>query len=318
MKHKVENLLEQVNAIYPGTVMTRVAGKGDGRLHVDRVSQEAFGDRLLIELAEDTESDFLFANELLKMLLTLNGITPQIFFSLTFQDEKLDQQLIQIAARMHRSVIHAITYRELRKQDVLTELTGKAYLSGVMSELSPETGDIDDEILWRLLMLVDALIFADAGDFDFNELADVYPLAYTAAKELVAPILLADLKQPRHVRRQVVNLFSSIDSVMEKWGKPTINAKEYVALTSVFSNRQLNQSISQVFRIYHSEMFDFQTHKTAYVGLNKVDGQNSFIITKPENQDSATFFKDLYQMKVGDFFQKVALPYIVRGTEEGK
>ena len=70
--------------------------------------------------------------------------------------------------------------------------------------------------------------------------------------------------------------------------------------------------MSQVFTIFHSEMTDFQTKKTAYVGLNQVDSQNSFVITKPDNQDSADFFKALYKMKVGDLFKQLALPYIDR------
>ena len=312
MSPKIETLLNAVTEIYPGKVMTRVSGEKTDELHVDRVSQEILGDRLLIELAEGTQSDFLFGNELLKMLLTLNGVIPQIFFALTFQDDTLDQQLIQIATRMHRTVVHTITYRELKKQGVLTTETAVSYLAGVQSELTVENGELDDESLWRLLTLLDALVFADASGADFSELADMYPLAYTAATKLVSPILTADLKQSRHIRRQITQLFASVDNTLTEWGKPTVNAKEYVTVTSVLSQRQLELPVSQVFTIFHSEMTDFQTKKTAYVGLNQVDSQNSFVITKPDNQDSADFFKALYKMKVGDLFKQLALPYIDR------
>ncbi|ADG40518.1 MULTISPECIES: hypothetical protein [Leuconostoc] len=312
MNPKIKTLLHDVNAVYPGTVITRVAGEATGELHVDRIAQEVLGDRLLIELAEGTEPDFLFGDELLKMLLTLNGIAPQIFFALTFNDETLDQQLIQIATRMHRTVVHAITYRELHKQGILTANTVTAYLAGVKSELTIEQGDLDDESLWRLLVLLDALIFANASGADFSELSSDYPLAYTAAKKLVSPILEADLKQSRHIRRQIVLLFAGVDDTLTAWGKPTVNAKEYVTLTSVLSQRQLDLPVSQAFTIFHSEMTDFQTKKTAYVGLSKVDSQNSFVISKPENQDSASFFKALYKLKVGDLFKQLALPYINR------
>ncbi|HCH60420.1 MAG TPA: nitrate ABC transporter ATPase, partial [Leuconostoc lactis] len=246
------------------------------------------------------------------MLLTLNGVTPQLFFALTFQDDALDQQLIQIATRMHRTVVHAITYRELQQKGILTDATQRAYLAGVKSELTVENGELDDESLWRLLALLDALVFADASGADFSELATLYPLAYTAATKLVAPILAADLKQPRHIRRQMTALFGGVDEVLTAWGKPTVNAKEYVTLMSVLSERQLSLPVSQVFTIYHSEMIDFQTKKSAYVGLGKIDSQNSFVVSKPDDQDSATFFKALYQMKVGDLFNKLALPYIQR------
>lgn len=312
MNPKIQTLLTAVNGLYPGTVMTRIGGPATDELHIDRVSQALFEDRLLIELAEGTESDFLFGNELLKMLLTLNGVTPQLFFVLTFQDDALDQQLIQIATRMHRTVVHAITYRELQQKGIITDATQRAYLAGVKSELTVENGELDDESLWRLLALLDALVFADASGADFSELATLYPLAYTAATKLVAPILAADLKQPRHIRRQMTALFGGVDEVLTAWGKPTVNAKEYVTLMSVLSERQLSLPVSQVFTIYHSEMIDFQTKKSAYVGLGKIDSQNSFVVSKPDDQDSATFFKALYQMKVGDLFHKLALPYIQR------
>ena len=128
----------------------------------------------------------------------------------------------------------------------------------------------------------------------------------------MSPILTADLKQSRHIRRQITQLFASVDNTLTEWGKPTVNAKEYVTVTSVLSQRQLELPVSQVFTIFHSEMTDFQTKKTAYVGLNQVDSQNSFVITKPDNQDSADFFKALYKMKVGDLFKQLALPYINR------
>lgn len=316
MNPKVKSLLDAVNQLYPGTVMSRVGTENTGALHIDRVNQEVLGQRLLIEVAEETESDFLLANELLKMLLTFNGITPQVFFALTFNDDKLDEQLIQIATRMHRVVVHAITYRELASKQMLTQQTADAYLAGVQSELTPENGDLDDESLWRLLMVLDALVFADnlveASDFT-AVLANNYPLAYTAAQTLAETILRADLKQSRQIRHQMVTLFVGLDDVLKKWGKPTVNAKEYVTLTSVLSQRQLALPVNQVFTIFHSEMTDFQTKKTAYVGLNKGDEQNSFVITPPENEaDRPAFFKALYAMKVSELFKKLALPYIER------
>ncbi|MBZ1528466.1 nitrate ABC transporter ATPase [Leuconostoc mesenteroides] len=315
MNPKIKDLLDNVNGVYPGTVMTRVNGGETGELHIDQVSQEILGQRLLIEIANKTESDFLLGNELSKMLLTLNGIAPQVFFALTFNDGKLDDQLIQIATRMHRTVVHAITYRELAKQGITTSATVKAYFSGLNAELTPENGEVDDESLWRLLMILDALVFANTiSDSSLvAELQQKYPLAYTAASSLIKPVMAADLKQARNIRHQMVSLFEGIDEVLTRWGKPTVNAKEYVTLTSVLSKRQLDLPVNQVFTIYHSEMTDFQTQKTAYVGLSKNDNQNSFVVSPPDNEaDKPTFFKELYALKVSELFQKLALPYIER------
>ncbi|MGO2709899.1 MAG: nitrate ABC transporter ATPase, partial [Leuconostoc mesenteroides] len=65
MNPKIKDLLDNVNGVYPGTVMTRVNGGETGELHIDQVSQEILGQRLLIEIANKTESDFLLGKELL-------------------------------------------------------------------------------------------------------------------------------------------------------------------------------------------------------------------------------------------------------------
>ncbi|CAK8054522.1 nitrate ABC transporter ATPase [Eupransor demetentiae] len=315
MQKKIEQLLEQVNQTYPGTVMTRVGDDHDGKIHLDRVRQSALADRILLELPDSTEADFLLGNELLKMLLSFNGITPQIFFALTFKDEGLDQQLIQIATRMHRTVVHAISYQELAKQGIITADTVKAYQAGV-EELSLEDDQPDSESLWRLLVVMDALVFAHNAENSDNLLATLqknYPLAYQAAKEIVEPIFAADLKQSRQIRSQMVRVFDAVDKTLDGWHLPTVNARQYVTLTSVLSERQLKQPVRQLFDIFHTQMYDYRTGQTAFVGLFKNDQQNSFVITPPADKaESAKFFKELYALPTVDLFKKLALPYIER------
>ncbi|MCO6183229.1 nitrate ABC transporter ATPase [Leuconostoc fallax] len=315
MTPNIQKLLDTVNEIYPGTVMVRDSGPASGRLLVDRIHQSVLGERLLIELEDSTAADFQIGNELLQMLLTLNNIMPQVFFALSFDDEGLDDQLIQIATRLHHVVLHAITYQELAKKGILTRETATAYLAGIQDSLTPENGELDDESLWRLLTLLDALVFAQfVPEKDFlTTLQTTYPIVYTAAKQLVEPILQADVTSSRQLRRQVVQLFTHVDEVLAKWGKPTINANEFVTVTSVLSKRQLNQEVRQVFDIFHSEMLDFQTKKTAYVGLNKTDRQNSFVLTFSDDESQKpAFFKEIYAMTVEALFKKLALPYIER------
>lgn len=315
MTPNIQKLLDTVNEIYPGTVMVRDSSPASGRLLVDQIHQSVLGERLLIELEDSTAADFQIGNELLQMLLTLNNIMPQVFFALSFDDEGLDDQLIQIATRLHHVVLHAITYQELAKKGILTRETSTAYLAGIQDSLTPENGELDDESLWRLLTLLDALVFAQfVPEKDFlTTLQTTYPIAYTAAKQLVEPILQADVTSSRQLRRQVVQLFTHVDEVLAKWGKPTINANEFVTVTSVLSKRQLNQEVRQVFDIFHSEMLDFQTKKTAYVGLNKTDRQNSFVLTFSDDESqNPAFFKEIYAMTVEALFKKLALPYIER------
>ncbi|CAH1853339.1 nitrate ABC transporter ATPase [Convivina intestini] len=317
MNPKIQTLLDQVNQVYPGQVITRVGQEHDGRLHLDRVSQSTLAGRILIELADSTAADFLLGNELLKMLLTLNGAIPQIFFAVTFDNEQLDNQLIQIATRMHRVVVHTITYPELNQHGIITVETVSEYLAGVHEELSPETEQQDPETLWRLLVLMDALVFGHTLNDNqafFDDLKANYPRAFAAAQAIVRPFWSVDFKQPRQTRKQMVRVFDAVDKALYNWQLPTVNAREYVTLTSVLSKRQLSLPVRQVFDIFHTEMLDFQTKETAYVGLNKGDQQNSFVITPPQNEaDRPAFFQQLYALPVQDLFKQLALPYIERG-----
>ncbi len=65
----------------------------------------------------------------------------------------------------------------------MTPKTVDAYLAGVKAELT-ENGEVDDESLWRLFTLADALVFASVSGADFKSLSGLYPLAYTAAEKL--------------------------------------------------------------------------------------------------------------------------------------
>ncbi|GAO99253.1 hypothetical protein [Fructobacillus ficulneus] len=322
MNQKLNELLAQANQIYPGTIMTRVGTEKDGQLRVDRVEQSVLADRLLIEVPDQTEADFVLGNELLKLLLSLNGIVPQIYFALTFEKEELDQQLISIATRMHRVVVHAIAYRELAKQGLLTADTAQAYLAGVRDELSDEGAELDGEFLWRLLTLMDAQIFlATMRDYNLSDQAttmkkqldQLYPQANQAATDLVEPVLTANLKDSRQIRKQMVRLFAGVDKALESRDLPTVNATQYVTLTPVLSQRQLDGPVSNFYEIFHSEMVDFQTHEKAYVGLGKQDQQNTFVVTPPSDEaERPKFFTELYQTSVKELLTKLALPYILR------
>lgn len=322
MNPKLNELLEQANQIYPGTVMTRVGQKQDGMLRIDRAEQSALAERLLIEVPDQTEADFVLGNELLQLVLTLNGITPQIYFALTFNDEDLDQQLITIATRLHRTVLHAITYQELAKQGFLTADTVGAFLAGVQDELSVETAKVDGEDLFRLLTVLDAQIFLAAADRVglFPLVADAlatlkedYPRATVQAEKLAAPILAANLKDARQIRKQMLRLFAGLDESLTELELPTVNANQYVTLTPVLSQRQLDGPVANLYEVFHSEMTDFQTKETAFVGVGKQDHQNTFVVTPPKNEaDRPKFFTELYQTSVKELLTKLALPYILR------
>ncbi|MDD9138051.1 nitrate ABC transporter ATPase [Fructobacillus sp. CRL 2054] len=322
MTPKLEVLLEQVNQTYPGTVMVRTGQEKSGRLRLDQAKQSFLADRLLIEVPDQTEADFVIGNELLQLMLSLNGIVPQIFFGLTFEDDALDQQLVTIASRLHKMVMHGITYREMAKQGYLTADTASAFQAGIEDELTAEEGEIDGQHLFRLLSLVDAQILlavlkeqglleeAKGAEKAFSKL---YPKANAEAKALAEPIMTADLKDSRTIRKTIVRLFAGLDELLEKDQLPTVNAKQYVTLAPVLSERQLAGPVKNLFEIFHSDMTDFASKEKAYVGLGKQDQQNTFVIAPPKNPaDRPKFFKELYELPVKDLLEKLALPYIVR------
>ncbi|MCO0832044.1 nitrate ABC transporter ATPase [Fructobacillus sp. W13] len=322
MTPKIETLLDQVNQTFPGTVMVRVGDEEDGTLRLDRAKQSALASRLLIEVPDKTEADFVIGNELVRLLLSLNGIVPQIFFGLTFEDEGLDGQLVNIATRLHRSVLHAISFNELAKQGFLTKQTAQAYQAGIDDELDPEKDGVDEQHLFRLLTMLDAAVFA--GTMKKHGLKDeakamqeqnqrTYPAAFAAAEALSEPILSADLTDARAIRKAIVKVFDGLDEILLKAELPTVNAKQYVTLTPVLSDRQLNGPVKNLFEVFHSEMTDFASKEKAYVGLGKQDKQNTFVIAPPkELGDRPKFFKELYELPVRELLEKLALPYILR------
>ncbi|MBS9336966.1 nitrate ABC transporter ATPase [Fructobacillus parabroussonetiae] len=322
MTPKLTTLLEQVNQTYPGTVMVRTGEEESGRLRMDRSQQSFLADRLLIEIPDKTEADFVIGTELLQLLLSLNGIVPQIFFGLTFEDEALDQQLVTIASRLHKMVMHGISYREMAKQGFLTAETATAFQAGIEDELTPEEKDIDGQHLFRLLSLVDAQIFnkvlaenklAEAAKQADAQYKTLYPKANAAAKSLSELIVTADLKDSRTIRKTIVRVFAGLDELLEKADLPTVNAKQYVTLAPVLSERQLNGPVKNLFEIFHSEMTDFASKEKAYVGLGKQDQQNTFVIAPPKNPaDRPKFFTELYALSVRELLEKLALPYILR------
>ncbi|MBS9338621.1 nitrate ABC transporter ATPase [Fructobacillus sp. M2-14] len=322
MTPKIETLLEQVNQTFPGTVMVRVGNEEDKTMRLDRAKQSSLADRLLVEVPDKTEADFVIGDELVRLLLSLNGIVPQIFFGLTFEDEGLDAQLVNIATRLHRSVLHAISFNELAKQGLMTESAANAYQAGIDDELDPEEDDVDKQHLFRILTMLDAAVFTTTmkkhGLKDLAKKMDsqnqkTYPKAFAAAKALADPIVSADLKDSRSIRKAVVRVFAGLDEILVKAELPVVNAKQYVTLTPVLSERQLNGPVKNLFEVFHSEMNDFASKEKAYVGLGKQDQQNTFVIAPPKNPDDRPqFFKELYELPVRELLEKLALPYILR------
>ncbi|MBM7616966.1 hypothetical protein JOC36_000499 [Weissella uvarum] len=309
-------LLDQVNTIYPGTVLLRANGDASGVINHDQVSSEVLGSRMAIEVEDTTAPDFTATHELLHMLLALNGY-PQLFFQLKVpDDDALTEQMIVMATYLYRPAIHAIIYREQLKHGLLTDAVVSAYVKGVQQELTPETGDNDnDQMALRIMLLLDAKVFLSVvDDTKYQaELAELYPQADASANNIYEAMNIDKITDAFTLHRAVVAAFTTFDTEMSKHGLPLLNAKEFATLTPVLSERQMRLTVNQVFNIKHVELLDEQTMQPAYIGISKQDEQNSFVLSAPEDeQKRVEFFKELYQLSVSELFEQIKQPFTLR------
>lgn len=309
-------LLNQVNQVYPGSVVLRGSGKATGKLTHDQVSTDMLGTRLMVEVTDATAPDFSATQELLNMMLTLSGY-PQVYFQLKSEDINMTDQLMVMSTYLYQPALRAITYKEQAKHGLVTAAVVKAFANGVMSTLTPEAKNDRSEAALRLLTLLDARVFMNAVPTDIDtavytdSFADAFPEAWEAAGHIFATMKVDDIKDPFTVHRAVIAAFKGFDAQMIAWNLPELKALEFATLTPVLSERQLRLPLAQVFDIKHTEMTDRNTEKSAYVGLSKSEGQNSFVISAP-NENQPEFFKTLYQTPVREVLEQIGQPFVVR------
>lgn len=307
-------LLDQVNEIYPGSVILRGNETATGVITYDQVSTEMLGTRLMVEVTDGTAPDFLATSELLMMLLTLNGY-PQIYFQLKDEDIDLTDQLMVMTTHLYQPALRAIIYREQAAHGMLTADVVKGMVAGVQQTLTPETAQDNSENALRLLTLLDLQVFLhnapEETDAIVETMAERYPQAWAAAQKVFDAMRVDDIKNAFTVHRAVVAAFKLFDEQMVTWNLPEIHADEFATLTPVLSERQLRLPLAQVFDIKHLTMQDRNTGKEAYAGLLKTSGQNSFVLAAPDD-DLASFFKELYQTPVKEVLVKLGQPFAIR------
>lgn len=307
-----QSLLDQVQKIYPGPVIVRFGDQKAGFIRHDQAQQEALGDGLQITITDITAPDYTASHELLHLLMLLQGF-PQIFFQVSFaNDPQLDEQLMIMSTDLYDIAMHLVVVKEQRSHGLIDDQIEQLYLKGILETLTRENGQKDNERTLRLITLLDALVFyGDHIDQYESDLIDNYPVAYEAAKDLYQQLTAKEIDSPFAMRRAIVKLYKQFDTQLAKWGLPALHNNEFVTLSSVLSERQLRLEVRQLFEIFHSDMIDKQTKKQAYIGLNKTDQQNSFVIA-PETDDTAAFFKKYYSKTVQDLFEDMEMPYIIR------
>lgn len=310
---ETQQLLEQLNTIYPGSIVLRQTGTDTNTILPEHVTTDALGSRLMIEVNDLTAPDFEATREMLKMMLTLNGY-PQVYFQLRTKEAKIDEQLMIMMTYLYQPALNAIIYREQAKHGQLTDEVVTAYINGVLKTLTPEDGKQDEAAL-RLLTLIDTKVFLSAASMDVteinNELKEKFPMAFAAAELLFEQMVVDKIKDPFTVGQAIQTLFKGFDAQMLAWDLPELHAQEFTTVTPVLSAKQLEQPVSSNYGIRHvdfNQYGDDDDDSAVFVGEDKNTGQNSFILKAP-GTDTAEFFKEIYALPTKELFEQLKQPY---------
>ncbi|TPR22013.1 IpaB/EvcA family protein [Apilactobacillus timberlakei] len=315
LNKETQGLINVVNKYFPGKIEVQFIGQlQSGYVRHDQAQVVQDGKNLFVQISDLSAPDYTASHELIHLLMTLRGF-PQLFFSLSTGNEKIDEQLQVMGTELFDIVSHFIVVSEQRKHNLINDDIESMYLKGIQNTIEPESDELDNSMELRLLTLIDAHVFY--GDYFDKKVRDIlekdYPVALKAADKIYEIITEKPTDSPFGLRRNVVKLFKAFDKQLIEWGLPALHNTEYATISSVVSERQLNLNVQQMFEIFHSEMHESNTNRRAYVGFNKSDDQNSFVVPAPTGMDdSPAYFKKLYALKVKDLFKELKMPYIIR------
>ncbi|MFC6182593.1 IpaB/EvcA family protein [Lactiplantibacillus daowaiensis] len=314
LKQQVTDLLSATNSIFPGNVTVTLGDQKSGYVRHDQAEQLMQNGDIEVHVTDITAPSYTASHEVMHLLLLLQGF-PQITFNLTTNNAKLDEQLMAIATELYDMVAHVLIVKNQRDHDLIDADIEDLYVKGVYATIDSEDPNQDDAMMTlRLLTLTDLLVFF-GGDLTKERAAKVdadFPKAWAAAKQLYQVIATKPVESPFAMRRTVVKLFKAFDDQMLAWDLPLLHGSEFVTMQSVLSDRQQRLEVRQLFDIYHSEMVETAQQTRAFIGLNKNDRQNAFVLPAPAEKDSDEFFKELYAMNVKDLFAKLNMPFTIR------
>ncbi|PAL01236.1 IpaB/EvcA family protein [Lentilactobacillus parakefiri] len=310
----VHGLIDAVNNFFPGKVTVTFIGQlQSGYVRHDQAQTVQDGKNVIVQIADLSAPNYTASHELLHLLMVLRGF-PQVFYSLTTGDDTLDEQLKMMGTELYDIVSHFVVVSEQRKHNLIDDEIEGMYLKGVYATIKPEPKPLDDQMMLRLTTLLDALVFYGEGiDKVADKFKQDFPISFEAAKKLYQVITDKPTDSPFGLRRNVVKLFKASDEQLKEWELPALHNTEFTTLTSVLSERQLGLKVKQLFEIYHSDLVEVNSNTKGYVGFNRVDDQNSFVLANPKgNQDDPAFFKAVYDKSVKQLFDDLKMPYIVR------
>lgn len=314
VSQQVKDLLSATNSIFPGNVTVTFGDQKAGYVRHDQATQLMQDGDIEVHVSDITAPNYTASHEVMHLLLLLQGF-PQMTFNLTTNNAQLDEQLMAIATELYDAVAHVLIVQKQREHNLIDPEIEDLYFKGIYATIDPEDPNQDDAMMTlRLLTLTDLLVFfnGDLGDQRLAKVEADFPKSWAAAKKLYAVITTKPVETPFAMRRTVVKLFKAFDDQMLDWDLPLLHGSEFVTMQSVLSDRQQRLEVRQLFDIYHSEMIETEQHTRAFIGLNKGDRQNAFVMPAPAEKQSDDFFKELYGMQVKDLFARLHVPFTTR------
>ncbi|EKK20130.1 hypothetical protein B808_696 [Fructilactobacillus florum 8D] len=309
-----QSLLNQVAHYFQGDVQVQFIGTfKSGTVRHDQAQVIQNGQQLLVQVSDLTAPDFVVTHELLHLLMTLRGF-PKIYFPLTTDDHQLDNQLQYFGTELFDIILHLVVYPEQRRHGLITPEIEAAYVRGVRQLITPEIGKLDNEMIKRLVVIIDALVLLGPTLGDYRSVFEQnFPMATAAAQHLYQKITAKPTDEPFQVRRNAVKLFKAFDDQMRTWKLAELHLTDFAMITSVFSKRQLQLQVKQVFKLYHSELKDKESGTRAVVGFALADDQNSLVLAGPSTPSAGRqFIQENYEKTVSELFNELKLPYLLR------
>lgn len=314
LNEAVTGLINLTNSLYPDNVSVHLGTEKSGYVRHDQAQQVLKDGNIVVEVKDVTAPNYTASHELLHLLLLLQGF-PQITFNLTTRDQQLDEQLMAIATELYDMVSHVLVVAKQREHALIDETVEAEYVKGVYATIDPEVPNKDDAMMTlRLLTLTDLLVFfnGDLAPELEKRVGGDFPKSWPAAKALYAVITRKAVDTPFGMRRAIVKLFKAFDDQMTAWQLPGLHGNEFVTVQNVLSERQERLEVRQLFDIFHSDMLDKHKNTRAYIGLNKGDQQNAFVLPAPAQKHSDAFFKETYGKTVKELLTGLNIPYTLR------
>ncbi|KRL01796.1 hypothetical protein [Liquorilactobacillus capillatus] len=306
-------VVAELGELCPQKMEIKYHQKQAGFLRHDQAQQYLRGGKMIIEVNDVTEPNYTVSHELLHLRLLFKG-APQISFNITTGASELDNKIMATGMELYDIVLHFSVYQQQKERGLINERVKELYFKGVLATLKPEPQDRQDEwMVLRVLTLLDTLVFFDTeAQTILPRLEELYPRTLVAAQKIYAELTSKKISSAFEIRRAIVKIYRLFDQQLEKWQMVKMNLQNFVTLTPVFSERQKRLEVRQLFSILHSELHENLQDTTAYIGILKNDGQNSFVLPAPQKEKTEEVFKRIYAMPTGKFLAKLAIPYLTR------